>query len=132
MKPLRNSLIAILLIFSACKKEESPNTIFTRGSFAIDVRNSPCNGCNTLLRIDSQSYTHTGQNSYYTTNSDGVDLDIAVTDLKPANGSGYKWSSKPSVSIPYIGGMVVLKSDTSYWLSQGFKLTDFVKDLHLK
>jgi hypothetical protein len=58
----------------------------------------------------------------------GVDLDIAVTDLKQANRSGYKWSSKPSVSIPYIGDMVVLKSDTSYWLSQGFKLTDFVKD----
>lgn len=136
---MKKLLIPLLLIaLSSCKKDYASIT-YERGAI-IKFEQSDCtvNGksCSVLARIDSIDTKHShglyNYNFYHVTNNDGVDMAAGVADYKTASNPGeYTYVGK-SKYIPFINNVCYLKSDTAYWVAQGFLVKDFDIVLHLK
>lgn len=127
-------------LLASCKKDYASVT-FERGAI-VKFEQSDCsvNGknCSVLARIDSIDTKHShglyDYNFYHVTNNDGVDMAAGVADYRtasPKEAATYNYKGK-SIYIPFINNVCHLKSDTAYWVSQGFKIADFETILHLK
>lgn len=131
-------IAAAIFGLTSCKKDDI-NATYERGAI-VKFSQSDCtingNPCSTLARIDSIDTKHShglyNYNFYHITTNDGVDMAAGVPDYKTAsNPSAYTYVGK-SKYIPFINNICHLKSDTAYWVSQGFKIADFETILHLK